>query len=323
MENSMERDVRGVLLDVDGVLQVSDAPLPGAVETLAWLRASAVPFRLLTNTAVRARATLAARLRESGLDVADDELLTAGYATAAWLRRRHAGRPVYLLGAGDVAADFAGIPLTDGDDAQLVVIGGAMEGAMEGFSYAALNRAFQLVRGGARLVAMHRNPWWPTAAGPQLDAGAWLRGLEFATGRRATVLGKPSAAFFRAGFRTLGLPPEHVLMVGDDLRQDVLPAMRLGAAGAVVRTGKFHEDDLRAGTPDAVLDGVAGVLGLLAGGVRGTPSPPAPPNRRPRPRQQRVRPSSRLEAPAAVGAALATGAADAARLRRDAAGSQA
>jgi HAD superfamily hydrolase (TIGR01458 family) len=279
MGNSVVRDVRGVLLDVDGELQVSDAPLPGAVETLAWLRANGVPFQLLTNTAVRARATLAARLRESGLDVADDELLTAGYATAEWLRRRHAGQAVYLLGAGDVATDFGGIPLTDGADAQVVVIGGAMEGAMDGFSYAALNRAFQLVRGGARLVAMHRNPWWPTASGPQLDAGAWLRGLEHATGQRATVLGKPSAAAFRAGFRALGLPPQHVLMVGDDLRQDVLPAMRLGAAGALVRTGKFQEADLRAGTPDVVLDGVAGVLGLVGAGARGaggTPSPPAP-----------------------------------------------
>jgi HAD superfamily hydrolase (TIGR01458 family) len=261
----LQSDVRGVLLDVDGVLCISDVPLPGAVATLTTLRASAVPFRLLTNTAVWARATLAERLRELGLDVADNEVLTAGYATAQWLRRRHAGQPVYLLGAGDVAADFVDIPLTDGDDASVVVIGGATEGAMDGLTYAALNRAFQLVRGGARLVAMHRNASWPTAAGVQLDSGAWLRGLEYATGVRASVLGKPSAAFFRAGFRALGLPPQQVLMVGDDLRQDVLPAMRLGAAGALVRTGKFREDDLRAGTPDVVLDGVAGVLELLAG----------------------------------------------------------
>ena len=80
---------------------------------------------------------------------------------------------------------------------------------------------------------------------------------------RATVAGKPSAPFFRAGFRALGLLASAVLMVGDDIHHDVLPAMRLGAKGALVRTGKYREGDLTAGTPDAVLESFAALLGEL------------------------------------------------------------
>jgi HAD superfamily hydrolase (TIGR01458 family) len=253
---------RGVLIDVDGVLHVGDAPLPGSVAALAELRHRGIPFRLLTNSTTRARAALAAALRGMGFDVADDELLTAPVATAAWLRRRYPGVPCFPIVTGNVLDDFAGIPLTDGPEARLVVIGGAEDN----FTFAALNHAFRLLLAGASLVAMHRNPWWVAAAGPALDAGAFVRALEHASGRRAIVVGKPAAPFFRAGFRALGLPPSQIAMVGDDLRQDILPAMRLGATGVLVRTGKFHERDLTARTPDVLLDSVADLPRLFGAG---------------------------------------------------------
>ena len=265
----MTTEIRGALIDVDGVLHVAEAPLPGAVAALAWLRANDLPFALLTNTAVRSRARLGGRLRAIGFDVDDARLLTAGSATADYVRRRFPGRPIFLLAAGDVHEDFAGVPLTEGDDAAAVVIGGALDdaGAMDGWTWERLNHAFRLALGGAKLVGMHRNGFWRAASGLALDSGAYVRGLEYATGARATIVGKPAAPFFRAGARALGLPPEQVVMLGDDLRADVLPAMRLGMRGALVRTGKYRDGDLKAGAPDWLLDSVAGLPGLLGGGT--------------------------------------------------------
>jgi HAD superfamily hydrolase (TIGR01458 family) len=251
---------RGVLIDVDGVLHVSDVPLPGAVEALAELRRRGMPYRLLTNTTTRTQASLGVALRRMGFDVADDEILTAPVATAAYIRRRFPGAPCYAIVKGDVLDDFGGIPLTTGSDAQVVVIGGAEER----FTFEVLDHAFRLLLDGASFVAMHRNPFWMTSAGPTLDAGAFVRALEHASGVRAMVVGKPAAPFFRAGFRSVGLPAGSVAMVGDDIRQDVLPAMRFGAAGIVVRTGKFRESDLSAGMPDHVLDSIADLPALLA-----------------------------------------------------------
>ena len=247
------------LIDVDGVLHIDGIPVPGAAEALARLRERNIPFRLLTNTTVRTRASLGNLLREIGFVVADDEIITAPVATAAYVRRKHPSQPCYAIVRNEVLADFDSVPLTDGLDARVVIIGGAEEN----FTYQAMNHAFRLLLNGAALVAIHRNLWWMTASGPTLDAGAFVKGLEHATGRRATVVGKPAAPFFRAAFRSLGLPPAQVIMVGDTHRHDILPAMRLGATGALVQTGSFRETDLAHGAPDHLLASVAGLPDLF------------------------------------------------------------
>jgi HAD superfamily hydrolase (TIGR01458 family) len=241
------------LIDVDGVLHIDGDPIPGAVDAIARLRAMGVPFRLLTNTTVRTRASLGTLLRNLGFDVSDDEIITAPVATAAYVRRKYPGQSCYAIVRPEVLADFDGIPLTDGSDAQVVIIGGAEEH----FTYPAMNHAFRLLLDGAALVAIHRNLWWQTATGPALDAGAFVKGLEHATGRRATVVGKPAPPFFRAAFRSLGLPPSRIVMVGDTHRHDTLPAMRLGALGALVQTGSFRDSDLAYGALDHLLASVA------------------------------------------------------------------
>ena len=251
---------RAALIDVDGVLHLDDVAISGAPAALGALRGCGVPFRLLTNTTVRSRKSLGLQLRRIGFDVADEEIITAGVAAAAFVRRRYPGLPCYLLASDDVRVEFAGVPLVKDTSARVVVVGDAGEG----FDYRTMNHAFRLLVNGANLVAMQRNGYWITREGPTLDAGAWVRALEYAAECRATVVGKPSAPFFRTGFRALGCRSAEVVMVGDDVRQDVLPAMRLGAVGALVRTGKFRESDLRYGEPDVVLDSVVDLPSLFA-----------------------------------------------------------
>ena len=247
------------LIDVDGVLHIDGDPIPGAVEAMARLREMNVTFRLLTNTTVRTRASLGTLLRDLGFDVTDDEIITAPVATAAYVRGKYPDQPAYAIVKPAVLADFDGVPLTDSPDAQVVIVGGAEEH----FTYPALNHAFRLLLNGAAFVAIHRNLWWQTTTGPALDAGTFVKGLEHATGRRATVVGKPAAPFFRAAFRSLGLPPSRIVMVGDTHRHDILPPMRLGATGALVQTGSFRDADLAFGTPDHLLASVAELPGLF------------------------------------------------------------
>ncbi len=252
-------DIQGVLIDVDGVLRIDYDPIPGAVDALRDLRQRGIPFRLLTNTTVRTRHSLGALLRRIGFQVDDEEIITAGAATAGYLRRHFPDQPCFLIATGDVSGDFTGVPLTDGNDARVVVIGGAEHN----FTYAAMNHAFRLLRNGASLIAMHREKYWITSAGPTLDAGAFIRGLEYVTGKRARVVGKPAAPFFRSGFHSLGLSPSQVAVVGDDLMQDVLPAIKLGATGVLVRTGKFDPDQLVAGDPDHLINSIASLADIL------------------------------------------------------------
>lgn len=249
------RGVRGVLLDIDGVLTVSWRALPGAVEALVRLRREGVPFRLITNTTTHTRRDLATTLRDAGFDVAPDEVVTAVVATGSYLRAHHAGAGVFVLSDGDASQDLDGVRIVSVDEADVVVLGGAGDA----FTYATLNRAFRRLADGATLVGMHRNLYWRTAEGWQLDGGAYVAGLEEATGRRAAICGKPSAAFFEEALRLLGVAARDAVMVGDDVVNDVLGAQAVGITGVLVRTGKFLATDLERveGEPDHVLDSIA------------------------------------------------------------------
>jgi HAD superfamily hydrolase (TIGR01458 family) len=262
--------IDGLLLDMDGVLTVSWKPLPGAVDALREIRSRGVPFRIVTNTTSHSRATLAGELRSAGFDVSEHEVLTAPAATAAYLRAHHPGAACFLLGEGRVAEDMDGVRFVD-EDPDVVVVGGADEA----FTFDSMNRAFRMLLNGAAFVAMHRNLSWMTDEGLCLDAGAYVAGLELATGATAVIAGKPSADFFRAGLEGLDIPADRAAMVGDDLNSDVLAAQTLGMTGILVRTGKFRQDDLSAtgAEPDAIVDSIADVPGMI-----GPPDEPATPS---------------------------------------------
>ena len=122
-----------------------------------------------------------------------------------------------------------------------------------------LARAFSEIEAGADLFCLHKNPLVADRRGPLLDAGAFVAGLEYATGVEATVLGKPSAAYFAAALAALDAEPELTWMVTDDLDQDVRGAQLFGMSTLLVRTGKFRPEQLERSrdVPDAVLSSIA------------------------------------------------------------------
>jgi ribonucleotide monophosphatase NagD (HAD superfamily) len=113
---------------------------------------------------------------------------------------------------------------------------------------------------------MHRNMFWRTSEGFELDAGAYVTGLEAAAGVEAVVCGKPAAAYFEAAVSALGVSADRAAMVGDDVVNDVDGARAAGLLGILVRTGKLRETDLERGSPDLVVDSLADVPALLMPG---------------------------------------------------------
>lgn len=271
--------VRGFLLDLDGVVILAGRPIDGAAEAIATLDRRGVPYRIVTNTSLLSRQELSGWARRIGLDLPPERILSALSLSAAYTRRRHPARPLFVLASEDARTEFAGQHLLSdaeagrpGATAAAVVIGDSPEAA----TYDNLNHAFRLVRGGAELIGMHRNPWWLTPDGPTLDSGAFVAGLEFATGQRATVIGKPSAAFFREAAAQLvaalpGASRRDLAMVGDDIFSDVLAAQRLGLRGIFVRSGKHGDAELVAaaarrrggGAPTGVSASLAEVVAVF------------------------------------------------------------
>src|ERR687891_2405566 len=246
-----------ILLDIDGVLHVSGEAIAGAGDAVRALRAEGHRLRFVTNNTTRARERLAEELRAAGIGVQAAEVSTTAVAAAGLL----AGRRVLALTMAAVRDDLvAHVELVE-DGADVVLVGGADETDESGrvFSYENLNGAFAALEGGASLVCLHRNRWWQTSRGPLLDSGAFVAGLEYAAGVEATVLGKPSPAYFIAALEALDAEPELAWMVGDDVESDIAGAQKHGMKTALVRTGKFRPDAVeRSGiTPDAILSSLA------------------------------------------------------------------
>jgi HAD superfamily hydrolase (TIGR01450 family) len=272
--------VRGFVLDADGVLVLRGEPLPGAVDALRGLEARGIPFRVVTNFSQVHRSSLAGWFSKHGLTVDPDRIITGTSATAAYTATTYPGRPIVVLAADDARREFDGQELISGPTADAapagtvaaVVIG---DGGDE-LSYRNLDSAFRLVRDGAELLAMHRNPWWLTDKGPTLDAGAFVVGLEFATGRPARILGKPSPVVFRQAVAGLAadlgerLPRSAFAMVGDDPKADVAAAQKVGLRGILVLSGKTTAAEARAIAangrrrgPDAIAATLADVVAAL------------------------------------------------------------
>ncbi len=256
------RTIRGLLVDLDGTVYEAGLPVPGAAEAIGSLRDSGLPFLFTTNTSRMSRADVAKSLARMGLGVREEEILTAPVAAVEWLRSEGLRR-VHPLIATPTHADFADFELTESAP-EAVLVGDL--GA--GFTFARLNAAFRSLRAGARLVAIHRNRYWIPEEGPTLDAGPFVAALEYAAEVRATLVGKPSAEFFRMAARRLELPVEALAVVGDDPETDIRGGRRAGLATIQVRTGKFDPDRLSRAPeeerPDHVVDSLRDVPALLA-----------------------------------------------------------
>jgi phospholysine phosphohistidine inorganic pyrophosphate phosphatase len=249
--------VDGFLIDIDGVLMHGNEVLPGAHEVIDTLRTRGIPHRYMTNSTIYCRYTLIDRLQAQGFGIEVDELFTATYAAAQYLRQQGA-KSYYPMLMPDAKMEFDGIDV-DPESPEYVVVGDM--GAS--FNFPRLNTAFRAVLNGAKLVALHKKRFWRTEDGLYLDAGPFVVALEYATQQNSVVVGKPSESYLSLVLNELDLPPERVAMIGDDIEIDVRGAQRMGMQGWLVKTGRFRKEDLGRGIwPDKVLTDVSELIAI-------------------------------------------------------------
>lgn len=226
--------LRGVLLDIAGVLYEGRAAIPGARAALAALRQTGLPLRCVTNTSRQPARLLRKALGEFGFDIAEEEIFTATRALVAHLRA-HALRPLLLVHPA-LDEEFAGLQQ---DPCNAVVVGDAAER----FTYEGLNAAFRLILDGAPLLAIAANRYFRDDDAMSLDAGPFVAALEYAARTRAVLFGKPAPAFFHAVLADLRIDPQEAVMIGDDVEADVNGALAAGIPAILVRTGKYRAGD--------------------------------------------------------------------------------
>ena len=226
---------KGVLLDLGGVVYVGDAPLPGVLEALRRLRATGLPLRYITNTTRSPKRAMLDKLRRLGVPAGEGELFMPALAARRHIEAR--GLSPELLVHPALEEDFEGLPA---EGPKAVVVGDAAQG----FTYPALNAAYRALEAGAEFLALARNRSFQDDDGAlSLDAGPFVAALEYASGREATLFGKPSRAFFEAALDSLECSGAQAVMIGDDVESDIAGAMAAGMTGLLVRTGKYRPGD--------------------------------------------------------------------------------
>lgn len=263
-------DVRGFVFDVDGSLvhrgpDFRARPLPGAVELLDAIRASGRPLVLFTNGSHVGPASFAAALREDGLPVDADELLTPVCCALSYLARRHPGQPVLVFASEATTERMAraGVPLTDGEDAGAIFVAHVEEVDLD-----RMVRAARAVSRGARLLTANYGRGYWGANGLVFSRGAMVTaGIARVTGARPVVVGKPSKAAVHEVSDRLGVPSDELAVIGDDLDMDIALGHLGGSRTVLVRSGISGAVDLdrvaERRRPDAVVDGVEEMLEWL------------------------------------------------------------
>lgn len=226
--------VDALLLDLSGVLYDGATVVPGALDAVERAQRSAMDIRFISNTSQKTRTRLLTHLRDLGFSLQGSQLFTAVDAARQWLEQRQL-RPFCLVHQ-DIISEFADF---DQHDPNAVFIADAAEG----FTYRNLNRAFQLCKTGAPLLGIGHNRYYKSGDQLMMDAGGFVRAVEFAAGVEATIVGKPNTEFFRQVLASTSARPARTLMVGDDVFGDVEGALQAGIRACLVRTGKYLPGD--------------------------------------------------------------------------------
>ena len=245
--------IKGVIFDLDGTIYVGNALVKGAAEKVEELRRKGLKVAFFTNAGTRSRKGFSMKLGELGISAAPAQIYCGSYLLARYVSESHKGKTMYVVGERGLLEECEelGVPLTEGK-AGIVAVG-----LDRAFNYEKLAKALKELEGGAVLLATNGDATYPTEKGPMPGAGAIVAAIQFASGRKAEIIGKPNPYSMLLIEKELGLKPEEILMVGDRLDTDITYAKACGLKSALVLTGNSKKKDIKDMKPDFVLESVA------------------------------------------------------------------
>jgi glycerol-1-phosphatase len=252
----------GLLVDLDGVVWVGREPVPGSPETLRALLEADKRIVFVTNNPGKRPEAYAARLRELGVEVGPEQIVTAGMVAARLAgEAAGAGGGAFVIGAAALKEMVAatGARVLEGEEAwaaDVVVVSGH-----RGFDYEELLIAKRALDRGAALFATSHDPTMPYPGGELPGTGAVLAAVETASGRRAEIAGKPERHLFEIAREALG-GCESVAMIGDRISSDIEGGRRAGLETILVLSGTTTREQAAGAdpAPDFVLENLGGLL---------------------------------------------------------------
>ena len=245
--------IRAFFFDLDGVLSVGkENPRSlGGQEVVAKIRSRGKKTFVLTNDSTHTREELGHNLSKIGFDFSTSEILTSSYLTALYLTQKLGKSSFFLVGERGLLLELeAGGHQSSEDKPDVVVVGLDRQ-----LTYDKLNRAMRFVRDGAVLLGSYGGAVYMSDHGPALSAGPIIKLLEFASSKRAIMIGKPSPRMFKLALSLADARASDAVMIGDQIETDLAGAHRAGVHTVLVLTGVETTATIRSSKikPDLVL----------------------------------------------------------------------
>ena len=234
----------GLLIDLSGTIHIENRAISGAINAVNKLKDHGVPYLFVSNTSKESRAGIRRRLMDIGFHpecVDLSKILTSLSVGSAFIK--NLDQPVFPFLTESAAEELPSYLINrEHNFTQKIVAVGLVS---DDFNYSNLNYAFRLLMEPCcSLIAMNKGRYHQTSTGLSLGPGAFVEGLEHSSGKRATVVGKPSKTFFEHAAKLLDVSIDQCAMIGDDVRDDVIGALDAGVGfGVLVQTGKFRPGD--------------------------------------------------------------------------------
>jgi 4-nitrophenyl phosphatase len=253
------RHVRGLVLDLDGVLHVGPEPVDRLPEFMDFIQRRAIQITYVTNNSTLSSEELSERLSVFGIKVDPDQILNSAIATAKYLAQAlPAGGQVLVVGEKGLvqAVEEAGFEVGD-DHPQAVAVGLDRQ-----ITYEKIAKAASAVSAGARFVACNVDSGAPKPDGIAPGAGAMVAAIQAVTNETPLIIGKPEPTMFLEAAAQMGLEPQECAAVGDRLDVDIVCAKRAGMIGVLVLSGMTTFDLLQDSTisPDLVFNDIVDMV---------------------------------------------------------------
>ena len=249
----MFENIKGFLFDLDGVLCIGSKPIKGAIDLIHLIRRNNVPFRIVTNYTTLSRLSLFNKLTSIGFKIELEHIISAVYAGVLKVRSLNNPRCEFFVNR-DALKDYKEFRL-DTISPEYIIIGDLDDQ----WSFEIINDIFNKVITGSKIIALHKGRYFQVSDGLQIDSGAFIKAIEYATFTDSEVIGKPEKAFFQLAIDDIGVSPNNLMMVGDDIVNDIDGAQQLGLKGVLVKTGKYREKLINSSSikPDYIINSVA------------------------------------------------------------------
>ena len=256
------KSLRVFFFDLDGVLSVGkEKPrYLGGRKIVRRLKELSRKTFVLTNDSTHVREEIYQNLAELGFVFDMNEILTSSYLTARYLAQKFGEAKFYLIGEEGLRRELEAAGHHESESPQVVVVGLDRQ-----LSYDKLNDAVRFLRAGAGLVGSYGGPVYMSAHGPALSAGPLVKALEFASGKKAVMIGKPSPRMFQLALQLANEKPTRAVMIGDQIETDLIGARRAGVHTILVLTGVETRETIAQSKikPDAVIENVDALAALL------------------------------------------------------------